>query len=191
MEPMSIDDVPFTSLAIAYVKGIVAADDPAPSIQVPSAEEPVLRSVADGLLAAYLVDTGDEFAYVQHRHLTEDGIDEEILHAIGLGNLDRVAASNLEVAAHGSVFAVLLDGNFEASLILLDRLWEETFRRFVPGHYAVALPARDVLAFGDASSSQARKELQGVVRRVTGISHQLISGRLYERHGNEWRPLVG
>lgn len=72
----------------------------------------------------------------------------------------------MQVQPYGSIFAVIAGGNFEASLLLLDGLWERAFRQFVSGDYAVAIPSRDVLAFGDAGDAKVRVELRAVIDRV-------------------------
>jgi uncharacterized protein YtpQ (UPF0354 family) len=85
--------------------------------------------------------------------------------------------------------AVFLDGNFEASLILLDELWNQRLSQLISGQFAVVLPARDVLAFCDPSSSEGLAELKRIVSRVAGGDH-LLSSSLYRRQQSEWVPYV-
>ena len=90
----------------------------------------------------------------------------------------------------GQMFAVLMGGNFEASLILLDCLWDDSFRQFAAGQYAIAIPARDILAFCDSSSVEGLRELQRVSQAAhsSPIDHPL-SDRLYLRMGSRWQVL--
>ena len=167
----------FTSRAVAYLKGAVPPDEPGGVIELSGDDSPVLRDLNNGLLVAYVVDIGSTFQWVQFRDLKKDAIDEQQLHALGIANLERLAATQTRVAPYpnGSMYAVFLDGNFEASLILLDHLWEGSFRQFVSGQYAVAIPARDILAFCDASSPEGLHELREVLRRLNeaGMDHPI------------------
>src|SRR6266436_10426762 len=104
MMPRSSMQAPtFSSRAIAYLKAAVARDPAEPSIAFSGVNAPVLRDLQNGLVVSYVVDTGNQFEYVQHRHLAEDKISEDDLHAIGLDNLSRVAsAKGIQVSTHPS-----------------------------------------------------------------------------------------
>ena len=148
-----------------------------------------MRELGDELLIAYLVDTGNAFEYIQYRDLETDSVTESQLHQNAIQNLAAVAASgNLRVAPHGNIFAVLLDGNFEGSMILLDELWDDSFRQFVQGNYLIALPTRDVLAFCDASSDDGRNELLELINRLKDSEDHPLTQQLYVRKDNKWIP---
>lgn len=179
----------FTSRAIAYLKTQIA-DDNGPVIALSQDDSPVLRPFSVPLLASYVVDAGESYEFVQNRHLVEDGIDEEALHRIGLENLAQLLNDrSTRVQPYGNIFAVMMGGDFEASLILLDPLWDEHFRQFVSGDYAVVVPARDVLAFCDASSTAGVDELRQVVHRVFPDGDHLLSDRVHVRRQGTWEPL--
>jgi uncharacterized protein YtpQ (UPF0354 family) len=184
----------FTSRAIAYLQVKRPALSPGPVVTLSGPDAPVMRDLGGGLLVAYVVDEGDHFAYTQGRHLAAEGRDEDELHAIGLVNLTRLAADSLRVAPYppGEMFAVLMGGHFEASMILLDDLWDRAFRQFVQGDYVVALPARDLLAFADASSEAGVQDLRALIARAqaSGADHPLTD-RLYRRAGGRWEPFEG
>jgi uncharacterized protein YtpQ (UPF0354 family) len=177
----------YTSKAIAYLKAAEPITVPDNSIVLSREDSPVIKELGDGLLVCYVVDTGNSFEYVQFRHLDKDGISPDELHRIGLLNLAILANGRLRVAPQGNIFAVLLDGNFEASAILVNAYWDDGFRQFVTGDYAVTIAARDILAFCDASSEQGIKELQDVVERLksAGVDHP-ISDSLYIRREGRW-----
>jgi uncharacterized protein YtpQ (UPF0354 family) len=178
----------FVSRAIAYLKVVVPDDDPAPVVELSERDSPVLEPYADGLLTAYVVDTGSEYELVQHRHLTAAGVAEEELQRIGLANLGRLVEERpTRVQPYGNMFAVLMGGDFEASLLLVDALWEQSFRQFVRGDYVAAVPARDVLAFCDSSLAAGRVELRRLIDQVYPTGDHVLSSRLYERHDGVWR----
>jgi uncharacterized protein YtpQ (UPF0354 family) len=109
---------------------------------------------------------------------------------IGLKNLALLANSRgVRVQPYGNIFAVLMGGDFEASLILLDAFWDKQLRQFVKGDYAVAVPARDMLAFCDASSEAGLDELRQVIQRVFPGGDHLLSDRIYVRRQLRWQVL--
>ena len=82
-----------------------------------------------------------------------------------------------------------MEGNFAASVLLLDTLWDVSFAKHVREEFVVALPARDVLASGDSSSAEAMAELNAITGRVHANARggHLLSPPLYRRSG-ECRP---
>ena len=150
-------------------------------------DTPVMKDVGNGLLVAYLFDDGDSFAYIQYRDLDSDRVTENELHDIGINNLLALTAqTDLRVAPHGTIFAAFLDGNFEASLLLVDSLWRDSFRQFVGGDYLVAIPNRDILAFCERSSPAGRAELLEVIERLKGSEDHPLSHELFIRRNSEW-----
>ena len=174
--------------AIAYLKPVVQDSD-APTLKVTPGDEPVIRAYNDELCICYLVDRGTSFRYVQNRDLEREEISADQLHEIGLRNLlNQTSRRNARVRPYQNIFAVLMGGDFEASTILLDRLWEQDFRQFIRDDYAAALPARDVLAFCDSSSEQGLQESRALITRVTPTGDHLLSQKIYVRRDSTWQP---
>jgi uncharacterized protein YtpQ (UPF0354 family) len=185
---MSFLKAKFTASALAYLKPVIP-NDGTPATRLEHSDSPVCRPYAEGLLVFYLVDAGTDYRYVQYKHLEEDGISESELHDIGLRNLaDLVCKRTTRVQPYGDIYAVLMGGDFEASLLLLDELWDGEFRQFVRGDYAAAIPCRDILSFCDSSSPQAIEELKQVISRSYPSGDHLISDKIYVRRGTKWRP---
>ena len=173
--------------AIAYLK----ANEPAStdSIQLSQADSPVLLDLNNGFHVAYVVDEGDQFTYIQNRHLADSGLTPIQLHQYGLENLANLAREKLRIQPYGSVFAVILDGNFEASLILIDGLWTQGVAHLVGAGFTAAIPTRDILAFCDSASLEGIHELHQVVARVSNGDHPLVSS-LYQRKESGWVALA-
>ena len=179
----------FTERAVAYLKASLPEGDDDAVVLSPE-DSPIIRPLVDGLCVCYVVDEDDAFHYVQRRHLAKDGISEEQLHRIGLQNLLQIASSgNLRVQpCQNGVYGVLMGGNFESSLILLDHLWDDSFRQFVQGEYAVAIPNRDMLAFCDGGSKAGLDELRKLIERIHTSGDHPTSERIYVRYENAWKP---
>ena len=68
---------------------------------------------------------------------------------------------------------VLCGGSFEASLILIDELWEDTLDHFAPNGFIAAFPCRDILAFCDAESAAGIEQLRQIITRAEEGDHQI------------------
>lgn len=164
--------------------------DDGPVATVGGDDAPVARNLGNGLVVVYVVDHGDHFSYVQHRHLKSAGVVEGALHERAIANLvamleEREARWQKTV---DGVSAIFFDGIFEASLILVDFLWDEALAHLAPNGFVVAIPARDILAFSDAHSEAGIAELRRVIARVQGGDH-LLKPVLYRRDASThaWR----
>jgi uncharacterized protein YtpQ (UPF0354 family) len=173
--------------AIAYIKPDLTA---APGIrsdrQLSVDDSPVLKSLQNGLLVSYIVDTGSHFEYVQNRHLRSEGCDEDTLHRNAVENLAKLAQEKLRVSTYQGFYAALLGGNFEASLLLVDSLWDEDLAHLVSNDFLACIPARDILAFRDSASRVGEDELRGQVGRVWSGADHLLTQSLYRRRGIRW-----
>ena len=151
-------------------------------------DSPVMRPFIGRLLISYLVDKGDRFEYVQHRHLHTTGFTEDHLHRHALHNLGlRAAAGAVRTAHHGSVTAVRFDGNLESSLMLLDPLWAPIADRLGGGEILAAAPTRDILAICPAHSTVGRQELNEMIEKLWPVGDHLLTRDLYLRRNDAWQ----
>jgi uncharacterized protein YtpQ (UPF0354 family) len=113
---------------------------------------------------------------------------EAELERLGIANLAALLGQKgADVRQYQNIFVVRFDGNFEASLILLDDLWNEELAHFVPNGYVAAVPRCDILAFCDAENASGILELRQLIQRVENGDHP-ISSVLNRRHGSIWTP---
>src|SRR5262245_47134709 len=106
----------FCGRAMPYIKAKIS-DEPGPHVTLPLDDSPVLRDLENGLLVAYVVDSGQSLDYVQKRHLAAAGISADDLHVAAMKNLVSFMGTRTRMHPHGNIFGMLLDGNFEASLL--------------------------------------------------------------------------
>ena len=176
--------------AVAYLKVESPADEGLQFV-LSRRNSPVLRALGHGLLVAYVVDEGESFSYVQHRHIDEAGLSVEDLHTLAITNLGAMAEQSAEVRQHGNMYAVLMGGNFEASLILFNEFWSEWYAGLAPSGFVAAFPARDLLAFGDASSAATHSELTALCERARGNVDHPLSSKIFRRVDEGWEPIDG
>ncbi|HEY3147367.1 MAG TPA: DUF1444 family protein [Dongiaceae bacterium] len=181
-------DQDFCGRAVAYLKPSLSNAEA--EVVLSGDDEPIVTDLHNGLLVVYLVDQGKHFEYVNRRHLIASGLTEAELHQTALGNLAAIVEGRGAQLRRGlDAAALVLDGNFEASLILIDWLWEDSLAHLAPNGFVVAIPARDVIAFCDAESARGIAYLRQVVQRLEGASRPLTP-MLYrrDRASRTWRP---
>ena len=176
--------------AIAYVKPDISDEPEGADITLDISDSPVLRDMNNGLYELYLVDMDSHFEYVQGRHLEDSQISAEKLHEIGIYNLHMRTKDCLRVEKSSELYAVFADTNCEASLILIDNLWDQGFAKLVDNEFIACIPSRDVLAFCDSENEQGVEELKAVVERVWENGDHLISESLYKRSNGKWEKLA-
>ncbi|WP_342950145.1 hypothetical protein [Paraburkholderia ferrariae] len=183
---MTVTEGGICARAIAYLKPVVQESTPA--ISLSREDSPVLRPFIDDLMVSYVADTADHLAFVQHRHLEQEGVSVDQLHSMAVSNLQALAEEKLAVREYGSIYVALMGGNFEASLLTLDAMWNDWYAHLAPQGFVAVAPARDLLAFCDSSSAQGLVELRHVVERSGDCDHRLLP-HLYRRTGAEWKQL--
>jgi hypothetical protein len=97
----------------------------------------------------------------------------------------ELAEQHLQIQPYGLVFPLFMEGTFETSVLLLDTSRDVSFAKHVREEFVVAVPARDVLAFGDSSSAEVIAERNAITGRLhaNGRGAHLLSPRLYRRSG--------
>ena len=173
--------------AIAYLRPDLTGEPGEADVVLGGEDEPVLLPLGNGMLVAYLVDEGDRYMWVQQRHLAAEGVTPTALHEQGVLNLARRANDRLRVMHQGEFFVCLLGGDFEASLLLLDDLWDEHLAELVPNGFVAGVPARDVLMFCDVQSESGIKEISERIERVWATGDHLLRRELYVRGNRTWR----
>jgi hypothetical protein len=148
----------------------------------------VVHDLGNGLAAVYMVDEGEHYSYVSNRELQGSDFIIEGLHECAISNLGRRCEARARVQQHGAIWGMFFDGMFEASLMLVDPLWDVQLAHLAPNGFVAALPARDVFAFCDAGSAKGITTLRETAARVSASGSHLLTPQLYSRRGPEWIP---
>ncbi|UCV19946.1 DUF1444 family protein [Ferribacterium limneticum] len=164
----------------------------APGIDIPEANQPVCQVLKGAFGAMYLVDQGNSYGFATMGEMKAAGLSPEELRQIGLKNLAAHLHEHKQsfklIPLQNKAYGLRLDGHFEASLVLLDSLWEGALKKYLPNAPVVALPSRDVCAFCDVSSSEGIAELRAVSAKVSQGGDHLISPDLFIRQAGKWLP---
>ena len=173
------------SLILPLIKR-VAPEDPGSVFVFPGADEPVVEEMAGGLLVAYVFDLPGMFRYVSAADCARLQLAPGDLHSLAVANLTRLRARpQIRQGAAAAMF--VLDGDLEASLLLVDHLWEQIGPQ-LPGDLIAAVPARDTLA---VTGSQIPGGIAALTRAVDAVWHKsptrlLLTRSLLIRHGDSW-----
>ena len=79
-----------------------------------------------------------------------------------------------------------MGGNFEASLLLVDELCDETYCHVVENDFVAVIPQRDILAFCDSESDVGEAQLIETIARIWPSEDHLLSDKLYRRVDRQW-----
>ena len=139
----------------------------------------VVRSFNEGYVISYVVEEPGALSYVRWRDVAGGDIDK--LHAIALANLRVRSNAKLRLAPRDGFVEVVLDGKFDASLLLLDELWDGSgiVARAVTSPIVAAAPSSAALIVASASST-------------SGIRHlgSLRAPMLLARRTGAWDPFA-
>lgn len=121
----------------------------------------VARSFNEAYTIGYVVEEAGALAYVRWRDVDGD-IDK--LHDIALANLRVRANAKLRLAPRDGFVDVVLDGKIDASLLLLDELWDGTgiVARAVTSPIIAAAPSSESLVVASASAKDGMRHLQAL-----------------------------
>jgi uncharacterized protein YtpQ (UPF0354 family) len=186
MKSVSTTDRDFCLRSVAYLKAAIPSGEGS-AMPLSEYDSPILTNLGNGLLVAYVVDEDSSFSYAQGRHLRAAQLSIEQLHQAALANLSLLVKENAQVKQHGNIYAVLMDGNFEASVLLIESFWSQWYCNLAPNGFIAALPARDLLAFGDQANALAVEELKQLCARAAGRVDHPLSSDLFRRIHNSWQ----
>jgi uncharacterized protein YtpQ (UPF0354 family) len=174
--------------ALARIIPVVKAVEHGPSdalpIDLPPEDCPVSRPLAADLIVLYAEDFPDRFVFVSKRRMEQLGLTAAELHALALRNLPSRLP---EIQLHGEAPRHMLTcgGNFEATLLLHDGLWE-ALAETLPGPAMVVVPARDLLFVSGADWEGAHAFLSELAKKELEDKRYALSQQVFVRKLNTW-----
>lgn len=153
-------------------------------------EEPeiVHEALTDELTIVYAIDTPNNIAYLTRSQLQELELDRSELRKLAVRNL-RGLLPGIEVHRGPLMSMVTADGNYEASLLLFDDLWERERERLV-GDPVVAVPARDLLVFADSTKPEGVAELRLLAAKMRAEAAYSLTDALFVWRDGQLQRLV-
>jgi hypothetical protein len=169
--------------ALPYFSPAYSAEDTAPIRAFGSLDGPIVRAFSTSLNVNYMIDEPGALVFVRERDVDRSAREE--LHERALDNLRaHTARRRLRFEAKGAMHIAKLDGQHDASLLLLDELWDPPTRIADPeGELIAAIPARNVLLFTGSTARGGIPELRASIART---SDQALSPEIFVRRAGAW-----
>ncbi|MGM9482075.1 hypothetical protein ACS5PN_12885 [Roseateles sp. NT4] len=152
---------------------------------------PPARATGGVFIVGYHVDAGSHWTSVGRDEMRAAGMNLDVLHRQSLSNLMKLVKGQpgLRLVENPPYYGLLLDGDHEACLVLLDGLWDHLFADKTPNGAVVAIPSRDVLAFCDANSAEGIAALREANRRIGTDATGALTQQLLRRRDGRWTVL--
>ena len=147
---------------------------------------PVQMNLNDKLHIEFLMDKGSLYQYIVKEFLDKSGLSLEELLKNSINNLWTKIENGLKLMPVGNVKGLIIGGDFEASLFIIDDIWDRTFFDESKGDIIVAIPARDMIIFGYSKIDSTVQELENIVEQTWKSGDHLITKQLYIRQNSEW-----
>ena len=181
-EPKAIDQ----SLLVPMIKVAEFDDSSAHVIEVSHDDSPVIRPFAADLIVMYALDLPTHFQFVTGRDLRNASLTVEEIHSIALRNLPS-RVPKIELHGQAPRHMIIAGGNFEATLLLLDSMWEQ-FEQEMPGELLAVVPARDLLYVSASGWDEAKTFLREASNRYLPEERHALSKCIFVRRNGQWMP---
>ncbi len=140
-------------------------------------KENVFEVYNDDLVILYAEDSPKSIRYLTPEDLKGLEIRLEELKELALNNLKGLL-TKIEIKTGPLVSMVVADGNYEASLLLFEKMW--TAGQFkVEGEIVVAIPARDLLFVSGSNSPQGIARLRDLAAKIVKQSPYHLTHALF------------
>lgn len=150
----------------------------------PSAVDYYSEPLADGLVVLYAIDSPSSIRYVPRSEIVASKLVLSELRTVARDNLEPLL-KDLELASGDGLYALFADGNYEASLLLVDALWtQDQFP--VAGEIVVAVPARGVLLVSGTEEKRGLDALEKLTDQSYVESPYNLTRNFYRRAGDSW-----
>lgn len=161
-------------------------------------EGPVWKGVHSGFMVSFVNDDGINLRGINIPTLTRLGMTYSELYRIALKNLDTHVYEKLKPGIQIAqskdehYHRMILDDNFDSSLLLLDKVWNHLdLRKLTPNGAVVAIPDRGTLLFCDAAKTNSIKIMHDQAKKVFAASESKITERLFIRRHHRWTEYTG
>lgn len=138
---------------------------PDSDIVLPPVSRPISDSLVGGLIILYAFDLPGHFEYLGQHDCQSLGVDPRDLRKLAVRNLTRRRSKPEILRPSGEVVMLRLDGDLEASLLLVDHLWPQ-LARGIAGEVVVGVPSRDVVAVSGTGITGGIETLHWAVDRA-------------------------
>jgi uncharacterized protein YtpQ (UPF0354 family) len=173
------------NLIVPIIKDRPWAQEVAASLKARGAtpvKEMITEDYNEDLIIVYAEDSPKNVKYFSSEELSETGLRPEELREIAVENLKRLL-TKIEMRRGPNVSMFVAGGDYEASLLLFDKLWNSDQMK-VDGEIVVAIPTRDVLLATGSNNQEGLSQMRRMVDEAMAAGSYRLTGNLFVwRHG--------
>ena len=150
-----------------------------------NSESVVKEHLAGDIWIVYALDLPKATQALTESRMKELEIETKDLRFLALSNLRRILP---EIEQHGSGpwYMLTAGGDYTASLLLLDDVWN-ALSQSVEGDIVAAVPSRDVVLFTGARSKDGIDWIKRKAREIHEGGDHIVSQTLFRRVSGEWK----
>ncbi len=174
------------NLLVPMIKVAEFDTSSSPVAAVSHEDSPVIKPFAADLIVMYALDLPTHFQFVSNKDLENASLTSEELHSIALRNLPS-RIPKIELHGQAPQYMVIAGGNFEATLLLFDSMWEQ-FEQEMPGELLAVVPARDLLYVSASGWDGAETFLREASNRSLPEKRYALSKCIFVRRNGQWIP---
>ncbi|MEM4987357.1 DUF1444 family protein [Collimonas sp. H4R21] len=174
------------SLLVPIIKVAEFDTYSSPVVALSHDDSPVIKPFSADLIVMYALDLPTHFQFVTFRDLKNSSLTSEELHSIALRNLPN-RVPKIELHGQAPQYMVIAGGNFEATLLLFDSMWDQ-FEQEMPGELLAVVPARDLLFVSASGWEGAKTFLREASSRVLPEDRYALSKCIFVRRNGQWMP---
>lgn len=126
-------------------------------------DDKLFEDLNGDLVIVYAEDSPTNIRYFSGEDLIAAGIDRKSLRALAVANLRRILPQ-VEIHRGPHVSMLTAGGDYEASLLLLDELWEPK-KLGLKGEIVLAVPSRDVVLVAGSEDAEGVRQLRELARK--------------------------
>lgn len=169
--------------SLLHIFPVIRPSDYDVSVPGLTAEDtPLNAEFLPGLSVFYVLDTPQNVQYLTTDMLRNTGIGLDVIKDAATVNIARYAAG--AQIFEGTISVVKLDGFYESSLLLVPAIWEDLDQDV--DKMVIALPARDILVFGDGKSPEIIAQMNLAIQKVKEVGAGLLTDRLLVWENHHW-----
>lgn len=172
---------------VPIVKDDAWAAEVAASLRASGAESEIqyfVEPLAEGLDVFYAEDTPSNIRYLDKQLLLDAGVEIETIRQQAVDNLLAILP-DIEVHGSDGLFMITADGNYEASLLLVNEIW--TPLNFdIRGDIVISIPARDMLLVSGSENTEELAQMIEIIDEIYSESPYHLTRELYVRRDDKW-----
>ncbi|CAN5878403.1 hypothetical protein BH11VER1_BH11VER1_20500 [soil metagenome] len=145
--------------------------------------ENVYEDLNHELVIVYAEDSPKNLRYLTPKDLESVNLKPSELRSLAVKNLKSIVPK-IEVQGGNGIYMVTAGGDYEASLILFEALWDGIQIK-VDGDYVIAIPSRDMLLITGSNNKEGIRRIRDLaIKTVAEAPYRLTSDLFVRKNGD-------